>query len=309
MTIIAKVFVVGTGTDTGNFIRMAAVTSEVVGFLPTRGLISIAGIHPLNWLLDDTGPIARDVPDIAIALGVMAGEDAKDFRTKDSGSQAQSGPYTKYLNARALEGRRFAGATVVFDDTILPSSFMGLIGAINTQPYVGEGTETFLHDFGPPEYHSSAEYAQLIGSPLPAGVRGVSSGPQSAGAPRSLASDPMAEANFWQPQRLAVAAYDEALDRFKLDGFVYPAVQMPPNDELLPLLEGRRSNGPHSQTAWVNPIGVPAVSIPAGFYATGLPFGLELSTRRWKDGDLIGWAFAYEQATKYRKPPMLRDKR
>src|SRR5471030_3188903 len=73
---------------------------------------------------------------------------------------------------------------------------------------------------------------------------------------RSFESDPMAEATFWQPQRQALAAYDEALDRFKLDGFVYPAVQMPPNDELLPLLEGRRSNGPHSQTAWVNAIGV-----------------------------------------------------
>jgi Asp-tRNA(Asn)/Glu-tRNA(Gln) amidotransferase A subunit family amidase len=119
----------------------------------------------------------------------------------------------------------------------------------------------------------------------------------------------MAETNFWQPQRTAVEAYNAALDQFKLDGFVYPAVQMPPNDELRPLLEGRRSNGPHSQTAWVNPIGVPAVSIPAGFYATGLPFGLELSTRRWKDGDLIGWAYAYEQATKYRKPPVLKDKR
>jgi Asp-tRNA(Asn)/Glu-tRNA(Gln) amidotransferase A subunit family amidase len=346
--VTANFCVFGNGTDTGNSIRMPAGTSEVVGFLPTRGLISIAGIHPLNWLLDDTGPIARDVTDIAIALGVMAGEDAKDFRTKDAATNAQAGPYTKYLLADALKGRRFgvpafivnetnggitpndgltlrpetremfmkavdglrlAGATVMFDDAILPPSFMGLIGAINTQPYVGEGTETFLRDFGPADYHSSAEYAQVIGSPLPPFVRGVSGGPQSAGAPRSLASDPMADANFWQPQRQAVAAYDEALDRFKLDGFVYPALQMPPNDELLPLLEGRRSNGPHSQTAWVNPIGVPAVSIPAGFYATGLPFGLELSTKRWRDGDLIGWAFAYEQATKYRKPPMLRDKR
>jgi Asp-tRNA(Asn)/Glu-tRNA(Gln) amidotransferase A subunit family amidase len=346
--VTANFCVFGNGTDTGNSIRMPAGTSEVVGFLPTRGLISIAGIHPLNWLLDDTGPIARDVTDIAIALGVMAGEDAKDFRTKDAATNAQAGPYTKYLLADALKGRRFgvpafivnetnggitpndglalrpetremfmkgldglrlAGATVVFDEAILPPSFMGLIGAINTQPYVGEGTETFLRDFGPADYHSSAEYAQVIGSPLPPFVRGVSGGPQSAGAPRSLASDPMANANFWQPQRQAVAAYDEALDRFKLDGFVYPALQMPPNDELLPLVEGRRSNGPHSQTAWVNPIGVPAVSIPAGFYATGLPFGLELSTKRWKDGDLIGWAFAYEQATKYRRPPTLRDKR
>jgi amidase len=74
---------------------------------------------------------------------------------------------------------------------------------------------------------------------------------------------------------------------------------------MLPLLEGRRSSGPHSHTSWVNPIGVPAVVVPGGFFANGLPFGLEFSTRRWKDGELIGWAFAFEQATHYRKPPVL----
>jgi len=58
----------------------------------------------------------------------------------------------------------------------------------------------------------------------------------------------------------------------------------------------------------VNPIGVPAVVVPGGFYASGLPFGLELSGRPWKDGDLLGWAFAYEQATKHRKPPVLIEK-
>ena len=50
--------------------------------LPTRGMTSIAGIAPLDWLRDNTGPIARDVTDVAIALGVMAGEDSMDFRTK-----------------------------------------------------------------------------------------------------------------------------------------------------------------------------------------------------------------------------------
>jgi Asp-tRNA(Asn)/Glu-tRNA(Gln) amidotransferase A subunit family amidase len=80
---------------------------------------------------------------------------------------------------------------------------------------------------------------------------------------------------------------------------------MPPNDELKDLEEGRQSGGPHSATAWVNPIGVPAVVVPGGFYDDGLPFGLEFSTGRWRDGDLLGWAFAYEQATKHRHAPTL----
>src|SRR5882762_5770746 len=94
----------GNGTDTGNSIRMPAATSALVGFFPTRGLVSIAGIAPLDWLLDNTGPIARDVTDAAIALDVMAGQDPLDPRTKES-SSAQPGPYTSYLKKDALKGK------------------------------------------------------------------------------------------------------------------------------------------------------------------------------------------------------------
>ena len=99
-----------------------------------------------------------------------------------------------------------------------------------------------------------------------------------------------------------LAAYEDAFTRFHLDGLVYPSAQMPPNDETI---QGQPSSGPHSETGWVNPIGVPAIVVPGGFYPTGLPFGLEFSARPWKDGDLLGWAFAFEQATKHRKPPVL----
>ena len=71
--ITANFAVLGTGTDTGNSIRMPAATSAVIGVLPTRGLVSISGIAPLDWLVDNTGPIARTVSDTAIALGVLAG--------------------------------------------------------------------------------------------------------------------------------------------------------------------------------------------------------------------------------------------
>src|SRR5439155_5793655 len=106
-SVSANFAIVGTGTDTSNSIRMPSGASGVVGVLPTRGLVSIAGIHPLNWLLDNTGPIARDVTDAAIALDVMAGEDPKDFRTRDSATLAQARPYAARLAADALRGKRF----------------------------------------------------------------------------------------------------------------------------------------------------------------------------------------------------------
>jgi len=106
------------------------------------------------------------------------------------------------------------------------------------------------------------------------------------------------------PRRVAVEAYREALERLHLDGYVYPAAQMPPPDETMPQ-DGRISSGPHSATAWVNKIGVPAVVVPGGFYASGLPFGLEISARLWRDWGLLGWAYAYEQATHLRRAPVL----
>jgi Asp-tRNA(Asn)/Glu-tRNA(Gln) amidotransferase A subunit family amidase len=308
--------------------------------MPTRGLVSIAGIEPLDWLRDNTGPIARTVTDAAIALGVMAGEDPKDFKTVGSSAKAQPGPYTQYLSAEALQGKRFgvpafivkepeagapagrggnfleaetrkvfmdsleglrsAGATIVFDEAILPNSFTALTAAVDTRPYRREGTEKFLRDFGPAEYHSADEYEKAVGAPLPATIMGTTD-------QRTLEDDPEAEATYFGPQRTALAAYEEALDRFDLDGFVYPGLQVPSVDETVPIEPGARSAGPHSNTGWVNRIGVPAIVVPGGFYANGLPFGLELSARPWKDGDLLGWAFAYEQATHHRRPPDLVD--
>jgi amidase len=363
--VTANLAVLGNGTDTGNSIRMPAATSSVVGVFPTRGLVSIAGIAPLDWLLDNTGPIARDVTDAAIALDVMAGPDPLDRRTADSAVMAERGPYTAYLKTDALKGKRFgvpafilqgagvpfqgvppaepasvvaanreaariplqpetrkafmkaleglraAGATVVVDDSILPDSFAKTASRVCTLPYIREGTGKFLAGYGPPQYHSPEEYQHATGFPLPATIIGGTDADAPKERPlvtqRMLETDPQAEANYLAPRRRALAAYNDALDRLHLDGFVYPAIQMPPPDETMPQ-DGQLSTGPHSDTSWVNMIGVPAVVVPGGFYPDGLPFGLEISARPWKDGDLLGWAYAYEQATRHRRPPVLVEK-
>src|SRR5207247_5481136 len=105
--VTANLAMLGTGTDTGNSIRMPSATSAVVGVLPTRGLVSIAGIAPLDWLLDNTGPIARTASDAAIALAVMAGPDPLDARTAEAPASASRGPYEHDLQAGALKGKRF----------------------------------------------------------------------------------------------------------------------------------------------------------------------------------------------------------
>lgn len=348
----------GNGTDTGNSIRMPAGTSSVVGVFPTRGLVSIAGIAPLDWLLDNTGPIARNVTDAAIALTVMSGNapsasgpfDPQDAVTADAAAHMQPPPYTQYLQAGALKGRRFGvpafvlsapdagddhvalrpetramlmktvdqlrslGAEVVIDPNLLPLSFEDtMIAAIKTAPYRMDGTDRWLAGFGPAQYRTPGQYAKATGHQLPAvltgppvsGWAGSAEGEKVASVSQAvLAHDPEAEVRYFAPRRAAIAAYVKALDDFHLDGLVYPSAQMPPPDETMPQ-DGGISGGPHSETGWVNKIGIPAIVLPAGYYPSGLPFGLEISARPWRDGDLIRWAYSYEQATHLRRPPVL----
>jgi Asp-tRNA(Asn)/Glu-tRNA(Gln) amidotransferase A subunit family amidase len=356
--------VLGNGTDTGNSIRMPVATSNLVGIFPTRGLVSLAGIAPLDWQLDNTGPIARNVADAAIMLTVMSGEDPLDSATLGTRDKAQPGPYTQYLKAGALKGRRFAvpafildgdtpvfqgvcpnatpaqlakakedsripllpetraaflkaveelraaGATVLTDPQILPDSFADAATHICTLPYLREGTNKFLAEFGATGYHSADEYEHAVGKPLPdVIIGGERAGFFGAAGIQQMTfeTDPQAEENLLRPRREVLAAYEAEMDRLHLDGFVYPASQMPPVDETMPQ-NGRLSEGPHSDTGWVNMLGLPAISFPAGFYANGLPFGIEISARKWHDGDMIGWAYDYELHTHHRRPPVLVDR-
>ena len=61
---------------------------------------------------------------------------------------------------------------MVFDDSILPDSFAVIVSRVGTTPYIREGTEKFLAEYGPAQYHSAAEYEKAVGSPLPATIIG-----------------------------------------------------------------------------------------------------------------------------------------
>ena len=360
--IATNMAVLGNGTDTGNSIRMPAATSALVGVFPTRGLTSIAGIAPLDWLLDNTGPIARTASDAAIALTVMAGADSLDAATMRAPDSVRRVSYQSLLATGSLKGKRFgvptfvlagdgipfhgipyrvpavvaesirvsanmalrpdtramfmkavdalraAGAEVVFDDSLLPAAFARSASRVATYAYMKDGTDQFLSRFGPPEYHTSGAYLKAVGAPLYTSSIGTEDGFRAMGGvhfeQRVFATDPEADRMYVTPKRAMLAEYVATLDRLRLDGLVYPAIQMPPVNETMPQ-DGAVSSGPHSATSWVNMIGVPAVVVPAGFYGGGLPFGLEFSARPWGDAGLLAVAHAWEQATHLRKPPVL----
>jgi len=215
---------------------------------------------------------------------------------------------TRTAFMQAIEELRAAGATVIIDDTILPADFARLTSRIATYPYQLEGTNRFLQDFGPVQYRSASDYEKSVGEPLSEQIRGEEPQYRNFGnvtvTQENIESATAARDNYYIPRQRALAQYEATLERLGLDGFVYPAIQMPPVDETL-AQDGRLSEGPHSATGWVNMLGVPAVVVVGGFYPGGLPFGLEFSGRPWKDGDLLGIASAWENATHHRHPPAL----
>jgi amidase len=361
-SVSANMAMMGTGTDTANSIRMPVATSALVGVFPTRGLVPIAGIAPLDWMLDNTGPIARTVNDAAIMLSAMAGKADSDAPLDRAPPDAQKAPYTNYLKPGSLKGKRIgvpafilkgistpfhgtpaavpewaaekhmiddtlpledvtragfmkdldelraAGATIVMDDGVLNDDFVRQASRIATYPYVREGMEHFLREYGPTQYHSIAEYQKATGRPIPPNPIGEGASNSEIGGvrilQREIETDPQAQANYFEPRKKALAIYLETMDRLKLDAYAYPAIQMPPPDDTMPQ-DGKLSGGPHSDTGWVNMLGVPAVVTVGGFYKGGLPYGLEFSGRPWRDGDLLNIAYGYEQATHHRHPPVL----
>jgi amidase len=329
--------VLGQGTDTGNSLRNPASNSAVVAVFPTAGLVSLQGIHPFDLLYDNTGPMARTVTDAAIALDAMVGNDAKDPRPLATPVRFPTRSYTTYLRANTLRGKRFAvpyfilegsphvaaddrvwdrpvsqatrhvlmralaqmraaGATIIIKPDILSEEFVRVWASAKTKPYRILAINQFLKDQALPRITSVAE---LESSELNFPIAKITGGvPQTA-----MLEDPHLEANYLGPRWELLTMYESTLRKYRLDGFVYPALQVPSNDERVPLPHGYPSDGPYSNTMWLNLLGAPSVVVPAGFYPNGLPFGLEIAGDLWTDGELLGYAHAFEMKTHARRAP------
>ncbi len=96
-----------------------------------------------------------------------------------------------------------------------------------------------------------------------------------------------------------IARFDEVLERFEIDAMIFPQVTCEPPA----LFSSERINTPTSIE--INIPGLPAVVVPAGKFASGVPFSLTLVGRRFSDGRLLAFAYDFEQATRLRVIPEL----
>ena len=312
----------GLGTDTGNSIRGPSSHNALVGFRPTLGLLSRAGIAPLYLRNDTGGPMARSVADATRLLDAMAtGPDPADPLTRYGAGKRPAQGYQAFLDPKGLQGARIgvlrtlserhpdpqvkalfekaiadlrrAGATVV--DVEIPDF---------ARVSAGQWCSVFKHDIN--------QYLAALGprSPVQNIDQVLASGQYSAYIKGNLQDEiahgvsPRANESgcgeaYTDPRRIAFRqAVTTVMDRYQVGALVYPTWNNPPAK----IGDFKGYKGDNSQLIAPH-TGQPAFTVPMGFTYDQLPAGLQFLGRSFDESTLIKYAYAYEQATHHRKAP------
>jgi amidase len=323
VAVSANLAPIAVGTETDGSIVCPATTCGIVGIKPTVGLVSRAGIIPISATQDTAGPMARTVADTAALLTTLADADPRDPATTDSRRRAVD--YSLLLDPAGLRGARVGVARnlagfhpavdKLFDDAVAEMKRQGAEIVDKTDvPNVKElgdpEIEVLLYEFK----DGLNAYLASLGSKAPVKTLAGAIAFNQAHKDREMTW--FGQDIFLQAQEkgpLTTPAYKEALERcrrlsrkegldavmeqHRLDALVAPTGG--PAWVIDPV-NGDHFTGGNSTPAAV--AGYPTVTVPMGF-VFGLPVGLSFIGRAWSEGSLLRLAFAYEQATKHRRPP------
>jgi len=322
--VAASLCTVAVGTETDGSIVSPSSINGIVGIKPTVGLVSRTGIIPISHTQDTAGPMARTVRDAAILLGALAGPDAQD-RATDAGKGKFRTDYTEGLDAHALKGARIGVVRKYFGfldkvDTVMRDALEVLKaeGAVLVDPAdietIGKYDETegtVLH------YELKADlnaYLARLGPDAP--VHTLKEIIEFNEKNRATEMPYFAQETFLKAEEkgpLTTKEYldaleadirlsrkegiDAVMDKHNLDALVAPTDSPA---WVTDLVDGDHFLGGSSTGAAV--AGYPSVTVPAGF-VFGLPVGISFFGRAWSEATLIRLAFAFEQATRHRRPP------
>ena len=289
------------GEDTGGSIRGPANFSGLVGLRPTHGRVSRYGVLGGSWSMDTVGPISRSVEDAAITIQAIAGYDTKDTYSWDV-------PVPDYRSALTgdIQGIKMGVIQERMDSPNLDPEFretvakaisvLGELGAssedvsIPLAPNAGALTMSILNvewanlhrplfepNFDELDHNNKIRF--LTGSIIPAQA-------------------------YYKAQKIRAVLRQQILDALeKVDVLVLPTgpVTAPPV-ESVPGIESKEHSltglaGRISFTGPFNLAGTPAISVPCGFSAAGMPMGLQIVGKPFDEETVLKVAHAYEQNT------------
>jgi len=314
----------GIGTETDGSIVSPSNNCCLVGLKPTVGLVSRTGIIPIAHSQDTAGPMTRTVADAAILLGVLAGVDPADSVTRAAMTRGRN-DYTKFLHPQGLKGARLGvprehlfGQNPHADRLVEAAiAVMREAGAVIVDPAPLETRKVGDPEFEVLLYEFKADlnaYLAGLGPKAPAKSLADLIAFNERHADREMPwfgqeiflmaekKGPLTDKAYLTAlatcRRLArVEGIDRALAQHKLDALVAPTSGPP---HLTDLAIG--DYGPGGCSTLPAVAGYPHITVPAGF-AFGLPIGVSFFGAAFSEPTLIRLAYAFEQATKHRRPP------
>lgn len=312
------------GTETDGSVVCPSNANSLVGIKPTVGLVSRAGIIPISHSQDTAGPMARTVTDAVTLLAALTGEDPRDPTTKESRGKALN-DYSRFLDPNGVKGMRLGVARKYFGfndrvDKLLSERLADLKrrGAVLVDPadiptsgkFDDSELEVLLYEFkadlnkylaglGPTApVHTLKELIEFNEKnrdrEMPYFGQDLFIKAQNKG--------PLTSAKYLQALKKnhtlsRTQGIDFVMKQHRLDALIAPTGGPAwPTD----LINGDHFTGGYSSASAV--AGYPHITVPAG-YVFGMPVGISFFGRAYSEPTLIKIAYAFEQATKARRPP------
>ncbi|MFC4321655.1 amidase family protein [Litchfieldia salsa] len=312
-SIAANLATIAVGTETSGSILSPASQNSLVGIKPTVGLVSRTGIIPIAHSQDTAGPMARTVKDAAILLTVLSSTDEQDPITLTNRELATI-DFTQFLDKHSLKGAHIGIARDVYFDYLSDEKREVMDRAVEKLQELGANViddviipstkAEWTYDVLNYEFKADLNaYLQTLDSSIP--IRSLkdviefnnNNEDQTLKYGQQLlieseeTSGTLAEADYLRSLEQDIylstdQGIDYTLEKHQLDAIVFP---------------NNFGAGIPAKA------GYPSITVPAGYTSEGEPVGITFTSRAYSEPKLLKLAYAFEQATKHRKPPVLKD--
>ncbi len=292
------------GSDTGGSVRIPAALCGTVGLKTTVGRVSRAGVYPLSWSLDSIGPLTRSVEDAALVYRSMTGHDFND----DTTWRVTPHDVLKDLKD-GVKGLRLAFAESVFWDDVDPEIEKAVRECGKVFEDLGSSVESI-------EFTEAAEAWKLNPRGLVVAAEAYTLNKKwleeyydrldPIVAARMIQgkeiSAPEYLSNFLEWKRLRYKVDDTLKD---IDALLVPTTMIPalPTTEVDADMDvyQKRNVSYLRNTAIGNILNLCGLSLPCGFTKKGLPIGLMIYGKSFRENVILRAGYAFEQATKWHK--------
>lgn len=297
--VAAQLCMAALGSDTRGSIRIPAALCGVVGLKPSYGRLSVRGMLPLSYSLDHAGPLARTVEDVALLMAWLSEYDRGD-------PYAVRMPEDDFLLEldRGVSGWYIALADDEYFNDCEPEIYQAVRAAASVFEALGAQVMPLKM-----EARLNVKETVQLSRTLVASEAALIYAERLQREPDSFGADVLARlrdegsataADYAKARRAQVLATWQTEQLFEEYDLLItpctPIVGVPLGDENAKAAARARLS---AFTAYFNMAGVPALSLPCGFSAQGLPIGLQIVAPYGAESHLLRAAFAYEQATQW----------